>query len=217
MTSYRALSKLLFACLAFTISPSARSNPILGPFWILDTPTEAVVRFSHREILPGTTQHDLGPFVSPGGFWTINSLNITEVGAPADFDSVLITGAFQHLIGPHPPEGPGQVFNFRFLFDASGGGGARTITQELDHPNLGHIDAFQATVAWTTNPARRLVKDYGLVVAATHVIPEPSTSILLSTGALCILAHWRRKHSSLYAKLMTKDESEVNAKEAPHY
>ncbi len=185
MKQFIAVSCLFLTCFIQSVLKPVYAGPIQGPFWIVDTPTNVFVSFSHGPVVPGAV-HNVGPFVSPSGFWSINTLNINENELPSTgVDTLKLDAMLQHIKGPHTPEVAGGIFNFKFDFTASLGPIISLTDGPFTKPHPGldpaHNDIASAAVRAITDQTLTDIKIFGLNVKAVHV-PEPSTLFLFFFG-----------------------------------
>jgi hypothetical protein len=117
-------------------------------------------------------------------------------------DGMSINGSIKHLVGPHAGDalqGPPLPFNLVVDADnATGGKVSATVASfMLAHPSIDHQDLFKGSSLTATVSSSLFVDDitgYTFSAGAMHVVPEPSTFILVATGLVTTaVSAWRRK------------------------
>lgn len=127
-------------------------------------------------------------FAVGGEFWTFNFGVTQDAAAIVGDDDVAISGAWQHIKGPHASDGLGPTIRFASNFPGASAGFSTHMTngdqdtfdirlggtvKEIFIPIIGTVISTDIT-AWT------------FTADATH-IPEPSTIFLLGSGVAGIM------------------------------
>ncbi len=136
-----------------------------------------------------------------GSFWAA-SFNISQDSGFIN-DVLSINGTFQHKVSPpgHNDNPFGGIFNWNFVLDADDAVGMPLLVSdskhgEIDHGPFDHIDTFDAAFTATVTSTLGFddITGWTFTLQANHVVPEPSTLLLFSAGALGLLGyHWRRR------------------------
>jgi PEP-CTERM motif-containing protein len=180
-TSYLCIVLCLGAVLSPTLEVGTAQADLINPLTIFNT-------LDHFEaIVFNTTVADVMPvgivLGGMGGAWSASVDQNTFDGGVA-FNDIRVR--VFHNIGPHPGEGLNLAADFTFL-NVVPGGPIHTFTGTMIHPPLGHLD----NVIGTYLPA---VGGSQLSVGADHVVPEPSTLLLLGSSLAGLGGFaWRRQ------------------------
>src|SRR5262249_6039039 len=83
---------------------AAQAAPIVGPTWVVDTPTAATVTFSHGPITDLIDVHIIAPppAISPSGIWSIPALVIVASDLGGLLDLVVTVGTFMRTAPGSP-------------------------------------------------------------------------------------------------------------------
>ena len=186
--SYLNIALCLGAVLFPTLEIGTAQADLINPLTIFNTPDhfEAIVfNTTVADVVPtGIVLGGIG-MASPGEAPTWStSVDQNSFDGGAAFNDIRVR--VFHNIGPHPGEGLNLAADFTF-FNVVPGGPIHTFTGTATHPPVGHLD----NVIGTYLPA---VGGSQLSVGADHVVPEPSTLLLLGSSLLGLGGFaWRRQ------------------------
>lgn len=151
---------------------------ISQPTWLIDTEMSCLVFFFHSG--PVTNHdHNLGPFPSPNGFWTVGALQVSELNRPlaqgGDAVNVVRGTNLQHIVRPagaaHATDAAagvvGNVSGPALNAAAFARGGSVTSSQVTDHP-AGHRD--QVGVVLTASVRGANITSYRISISGEHVV-----------------------------------------------